>query len=90
MEEQGIGLDSQIDFLQIPQSNDSVVDVAQKLIALADAVRRGQSIATATKFAGSMTQEREPENIAVDEMNAHEYEAWTVYTTGRYPLPKID
>ena len=87
MGEERLGLSSQTDFLQIPQSNDSVMDVARKL---ADAVRNGQSIATASKFAASMTQEREPMNIAVDGMKAQEYEAWIVYTTGKYQLPKID
>ena len=70
MGEQNIGLDSQTDFLQIPQSNDSVMDVARKLIALADVVRRGRSIATATKFAASIIQEKEPVKITVDEMKA--------------------
>ena len=90
MEQPILHLDSQTDFLPIPQSDDSVANVARKLTALADAVRRGQSIAAATKFAASMTQEREPMNIAVSEMTEQEYEAWTVYTTGKYPLPKVD
>jgi len=83
-------LDSHMDCLQIPQNNDSSADVARKLTALTEAVHRGQSIAAVTNYAASMTQEREPMNIAVTEMTEQEYEAWSVYTAGKYPLPKID
>lgn len=79
-----------MNFLQIPQSEDSAADVAHKLTALADAVRHGGSIALLTRFAASKTQERNPMSIAVREMSEQEYEAWAVYTTGRYPLPDID
>ncbi|KAI9705169.1 MAG: hypothetical protein M1820_005316 [Bogoriella megaspora] len=83
-------LGGQTDFLPIPQINDCAADVALKLTALADVVRHGRSIAIATGFAASMTQEREPMSIAVNEMIGHEHDAWTLYTTGEYPLPKID
>jgi hypothetical protein len=76
--------------LAIPQSDDSSADVARKLTALAEAVRCGQSIAAVTNYAASMTQEREPMNIAVTQMTEQEYEAWSLYTAGKYPLPKID
>jgi hypothetical protein len=79
-----------MDCLQIPQSDDSSTDIARKLTALTEAVRRGQSIAAVTNYAASMTQEREPMNIAVTEMTEQEYEAWSLYTAGKYPLPKID
>src|ERR1700761_236986 len=79
-----------MDYLQIPQSNDSTTDAARKLTALKDAISRGQSIAAVTNYAASMTQEREPMNIAVTEMTPWEREAWSVYTEGKYPLPKID
>lgn len=79
-----------MDCLQIPQSDDSSADIARKLTALTEAVRRGQSIAAVTNYAASMTQEREPMNIAVTEMTEQEYEAWSLYIVGKYPLPKID
>ncbi|KAL9124116.1 MAG: hypothetical protein Q9217_006525 [Psora testacea] len=79
-----------MDCLQIPQSYDSSAEFARKMTALAGAVRRGQSIAAVTKYAASMTQEREPMDIAVTEMTEDEYEAWSLYTRSEYPLPEID
>ena len=76
--------------MQIPQSEDSIADIARKLTALADAVRHGQSIAAATKYVASMTQKRDPLDSAVTEMTKLEYEAWSLFTAGKYPLPGID
>jgi hypothetical protein len=78
------------DILPIPQSEDSVAVFQQKLSALADAVSRGQSIAVATNFAVSKTQERNSTEKAVADMPPQELEAWKHYSNGKYPLPKID
>ena len=90
MEQQAFRLESHTDYLKIPQSEDSIADVARKLTALADAVCHGQSIAAATNYVASMTQKREPLDSAVIEMTEREYEAWSLFTSGKYPLPEID
>jgi hypothetical protein len=79
-----------MEYLQIPQGDDSLAEVARKLTALAEAVRQGRGIAAVTYYAASMTQEREPMNTAVAQMTPQEHEAWSHYTTGKYPLPKVD
>ncbi|KAG8531635.1 uncharacterized protein KY384_003266 [Bacidia gigantensis] len=76
--------------MQIPQSEDSIADVARKLTALADTVRHGQSIAAVTKYVASTTQKRKPLDSAVTEMTEQEYNAWGLFTAGKYPLPEID
>ena len=76
-----------MEYLQIPQANDCSAEVTRKLTALADTVRKGQSIAAVTCYAASMTQ---PINTAVAEMTPQEHEAWILYTTGKYSLPKVD
>lgn len=60
------------------------------MTALAEAVCRGQSAALVTNYAASTTQERDATNKAVAEMPPQELEAWTLYSQGKYPLPKID
>ncbi|WEW56612.1 hypothetical protein PRK78_002060 [Emydomyces testavorans] len=57
MEHQAIELDSHMDLLQIPQSDDSSAQVARKLTALVQAVRCGQSIAAVTKPFGMVYEE---------------------------------
>jgi hypothetical protein len=79
-----------MEYLQIPQGDDCLAEVARKLTALAEAVRKGQSIAAVTNYAASMTQEREPMNTAVAEMTPQEHESWIHYTTGKYLLPKVN
>ena len=90
MEQQAFRPESHTDYLQIPQNGDSIADVARKLTALADVVRHGQSIAAATKYVASMTQKREPLDSAVTEMTEQEHEAWSLFTSGKYPLPEVD
>ena len=91
MEQQAFRLDHHnTDYLQIPQSEDSIADIARKLTALADAVRHGQSISAATKYVASLTQKREPLDSAITEMTGPEYRAWSHFSAGKYPLPEID
>ena len=78
------------DCLPIPQIGDSIVVVGRKLIALADAVRRGRSIAVVTHYAASTNQERDPVKVAVADMSPLELSYWRQYAEGTYPLPKID
>lgn len=76
--------------LQIPHGDDPIAEMARKLTALAKSVQEGHSIAAVIFYAASMTQNREPMNTAVAEMAPQEHEAWSYYTTGKYPLPSID
>lgn len=78
------------DRLSIPQPGDSVAVMQQKLAELADAVRRGQSIATVTEYAASTVQERDPVRLAVSEMPPLELDSWAAYAEGKYRLPKLD
>ncbi|KAF2096267.1 hypothetical protein NA57DRAFT_79034 [Rhizodiscina lignyota] len=79
-----------MEYLQIPQADDSPTEVARKLSALAEAVRFGKSIAAVTNYVASLTRERQPTNIAAAEMAEQEHEAWSHYNAGKYPLPKLD
>ncbi|KAF2191915.1 hypothetical protein K469DRAFT_696005 [Zopfia rhizophila CBS 207.26] len=76
--------------LPIPQRGDSVAVLQRKLTALAEAVCRGQSVALVTNYAASTIQERDTIGKAVAEMPLRELEAWSLYTEGKYPLPKVD
>jgi hypothetical protein len=78
------------DSLPIPYRGDSIAVLQRKMMALADAVRRGQSVAFVTNYAASTSQERDATRKAVAEMPIQELEAWTLYCQGKYPLPKVD
>ena len=80
---------SQAQGLLVPQENDSIVVLRQKMTALADAVRCGRGTAAATNYAACPLQERDATKKAVAEMTPPERGAWDVYTQGRYPLPNI-
>ena len=88
--QENVTVHSHPDYLRIPHSKDSIADVAQKMTALAHAVRQGQSIAAATRYAASIKQETSPLSSAVTEMPPQEREAWSVFTEGKYPFPEID
>ncbi|KAJ2899481.1 hypothetical protein MKZ38_003038 [Zalerion maritima] len=76
--------------LPIPETGDSISILGQKLVALANVVRSGQSIATVTNYVACPNQERDPVKIAIAEMPPLEFQAWSQYAGGEYPLPKID
>jgi hypothetical protein len=82
--------DSKPDSLPIPQSGDSIAVLQKKMLALAEVVRRGQSVAIMTNYAAAANQERDATNKAVAEMARFELEVWNHYSQGKYPLPKID
>ncbi|KAH8726042.1 hypothetical protein GQ44DRAFT_826144 [Phaeosphaeriaceae sp. PMI808] len=84
------GFGSYPDNLPIPQKGDSIAVLQRKMTALAEAVRRGQSVAFVTNYTASTNQERGAMEKAVAEMRIEELEAWTLYSQGKYPLPKID
>jgi hypothetical protein len=79
-----------MEYLPIPLITDSLSEMARKLSALAEAVRQDKSIAAVTRYAASITQERESTNSAISDMHPLEYEAWGQYTAGKYPLPELD
>jgi len=74
----------------IPQIGDTIKDLHRKLTALAEAVRRGESIAVVTNYVSSTIKERDPTKNAVAEMSEDERQVWSLYVKGKYPLPKID
>jgi hypothetical protein len=84
------GFSSYPDSLPIPQKGDSIAVLQLKMTALAEAVRRGQSVAFVTNYTASTNQERDATKKAVAEMRRQELEAWTLYSQGKYPLPTID
>jgi hypothetical protein len=88
--EVALDVHAHLEYLPIPLGDDSWTAVELKLSALAEAVRQGESIAAITRYAASMAQGRDPMSTAVTDMSPLEYDAWSHYTTGNYPLPKID
>lgn len=83
-------LDASTSMLSIPDRNDSIFVLHRKLTALAEAVRRGQSVAYVTNYTASTAQERDTTKKAVAEMPLQERQVWDVYAQGTYKLPKID
>ncbi|PVH98615.1 hypothetical protein DM02DRAFT_502577, partial [Periconia macrospinosa] len=81
---------SQAQDLLVPQKNDSIMILRQKMAALAEAVRCGRGMAAATNYAACPLQERDATKKAVAEMTPPERQAWDVYTQGRYPLPDVE
>lgn len=78
------------DSLAIPHRGDSIAVLQRKMTALAEAVRRGQSVALVTHYKASANPERDATRKAIVEMPIQELEAWTLYSQGKYPLPKVD
>ena len=74
----------------VPQTNEPIVVLRQEMTALADAVRCGKGIATSTNYAACPLQKRDTTKKTVAEMTPPEWQAWDVYTHGRYPLPNIE
>ncbi|PVH96088.1 hypothetical protein DM02DRAFT_731407 [Periconia macrospinosa] len=69
-------LDASSGVLSIPDRNDSIVVLHRNLAALAEAVRRGQSVAYVTNYIASTAQERDATKTAVADMPLQEREVW--------------
>lgn len=81
---------NRLDNLPIPQEEDSITALERKLVALAEAVHSGKSVALVTSYAACAIQERDTTKKAVAEMSSWESDVWSLYVQGTYPLPKID
>lgn len=81
---------SQPDTLPIPQRSDSIDTLERTMIALADVVRRGESIAFATNYAASANWVRDAEQKAVAGMPPDELFMWKHYKKGHCKLPKVE
>ncbi|KAH6716367.1 hypothetical protein BKA61DRAFT_342254 [Leptodontidium sp. MPI-SDFR-AT-0119] len=76
--------------LPIPHLSDSPNELLSKLIAIADVLRAGRSIAEATAYSAAPTQDRNAEKRAVSQMRLQEQEAWTTFQDGLWHLPEFD
>jgi hypothetical protein len=76
--------------LSIPQAGDSTAAIHSKLSALAEVIRKGQSISVATNYTAIANDERNPMKTAMAEMRPEEAFAWELFSEGKYPLPDFD
>jgi hypothetical protein len=76
--------------LPIPHLSDSPNELLSKLIAIADVLRAGKSIAKATAYSAALTQDRNAEKRAVSQMRPQEQESWTTFQDGLWRLLEFD
>jgi len=76
--------------LPVPHLSDSPVELFSKLVAIANVLRAGKSIAEATAYLAASTQDRSAEKRAIGQMRSQEQESWTTFWEGLWHLPELD
>lgn len=76
--------------MDIPRIGDNLITLSSKLTAIANVITTRQSVAIATAYSATPNQKPRSIQIAIDQMDPHEAEAWAGYHKGSITLPDIN
>jgi hypothetical protein len=76
--------------LPIPSPGDTKAQICSKLVALADVIVSGGSIALATGYAATTDPDNDAVKAAISQMPPSELEPWKYFVDGSILLPEID
>ena len=83
-------IESDPNVLEIPRKEDSLTDFCSKLVAIADMVTEGHSVAVVTGYAAATNQEQRAVQAAVSQMPPREAAAWASFQQGSLILPDMN